>query len=337
MKERENRRRSVLPPSPVADATVSPSLRVAVPPFVDASRASAVATPSDQYFADATKASHYQRWFAVRELWLEHSIVLEDFPDLVALLKSRRWVHTVSKLVSPRPILIREFYSNLDKSVLDGENEDCLTAFVKGSRIKFSPSPIARVLKVPKVLKPTYDKSYSPAQTTMGQVLTGQSDYVWGNHDISVTQLTPFYRVLRRVALYNWFLNSNLSFVTLEIGKFLYAVGTGVSIDLSSLIYDRIVDVASSTGTRNKFPYPSLIQQIIQPAKPPFTTHDFQVTNLVLSKNFLAVVNKKVPSTAPSSKPFKLKAPLFKGFSNSSWQVQLYTEFKDFTKRYKKD
>ncbi|XP_062080794.1 extensin-like [Humulus lupulus] len=40
---------------------------------------------SIQYFVDATKASHYQRWFAVRELWLEYSIVLEDFPDLVAL------------------------------------------------------------------------------------------------------------------------------------------------------------------------------------------------------------------------------------------------------------
>ena len=66
---------------------------------------------SIQYFVDATKASHYQRWFAMRELWFEYSVVLEDFPDLVALLKSRHWVHTVSKLVSPHPILIREFYA----------------------------------------------------------------------------------------------------------------------------------------------------------------------------------------------------------------------------------
>ncbi|XP_062085357.1 uncharacterized protein LOC133791444 [Humulus lupulus] len=293
---------------------------------------------SIQYFVDATKASHYQRWFVVRDLWPEYSVVLEDFPDLVALLQCRHWVNTVSKLVSPHPILIGEFYANLDRSVLDGKNEDCLIAFVRGSRIKFAPSTIARALKVPKVLKPAYNKSYSPDQSTMGQVLTGLPDYVWGNHDIPITKLTLFYRVLHRVALYNWFPNSHLSSVTLEIGKFLYAVGTGVSIDLSTLIYDRIFYVASSTGTRNKLPYPSLIQKIIQPAKPSLTTHDFQVANPILSKSFLAILNKKVSSTAPSSlKPSKLKAPLFKGLSDSSWQVQLYTEFKAFTKRYKKD
>ncbi|XP_062080433.1 uncharacterized protein LOC133785195 [Humulus lupulus] len=234
---------------------------------------------SIQYFVDATKASHYQSWFAVRDLWPEYSVVLEDFPDLVELLQSRHWVNTVSKLVSPHPILIREFYANLDRSVLDGQNDDCLTAFVRGSRVKFAPSTIARALKIPK-----------------------------GNHDIPVTKLTIFYRVLHRPALYNWFPNSHLSSVTLEIGKFLYVVGTGVSIDLATLIYDQIFYVASSTSTRNKLPYPILIQQIIKPAEPSLTTHDFQVANPILPKKFLEALNKK-----------------------------LYTEFKAFTTHYKKD
>ncbi|XP_062081410.1 uncharacterized protein LOC133786225 [Humulus lupulus] len=277
---------------------------------------------SIQYFVDATKASHYQRWFVVRDVWPEYTVVLEDFPELVELLQSRQWVNTVSKLVSPHPSLIREFYANLDKSVIDGKNEDCLTAFVRGNCIKFAPSTISRALKVPKVLKPEYNKSYRPDQSTMGHVLTGQPDYVWGNHEIPVTKLTPFYRVLHRVALYNWFPNSHLSSITLEIGKFLYAVGTGVSIDLATLIYDRIVDVASSTSTRNKFPFPSLIQQLIQPAKPPLTTHDFQVPNPILCKGFLATLNKKVSSTTPSSSQSStLKPPMFKGLSDSSWQV----------------
>ncbi|XP_062088898.1 uncharacterized protein LOC133795462 [Humulus lupulus] len=216
---------------------------------------------SIQYFVDATKASHYQRWFAVRDVWPEYLVVLEDFPELVDLLQSRQWVNTVSKLVSPHLILIREFYANLDKSAVDGKNENCLTAFVRGSRIKYAPSTISRALKIPKVLKPAYTKSYRPDQSTMG----------------------------------------HLSFITLEIGKFLYAVGTSVSIDLATLIFDRIVDVASSTG-------------------------------------FLATLKRKVSSTAPSSsQPSKPQAPMFKGLSDSSWEVQLYTEFKAFTKRYKKD
>ncbi|XP_062080972.1 flocculation protein FLO11-like [Humulus lupulus] len=247
--------------------------------LITSSKDSVFVDPSSiQYFVDATKASHYQRWFA-----------------------SRQWVNTVSKLVSPHPILIREFYANLDKSIVDGKNEDFLTAFVRGSRIKFAPSTISRALKIPKVLKPAYNKSYRPDQSTMGHVLTGQHDYVWGNHEIPVTKLTPFYRILHRVALYNWFPNSHLSSITLEIGKFLYAVGTSVSIDLATLIFDRIVDVASSTGTRNKLPFPSLIQQIIQSAKPSLTFHDFQVPNPILSKGFLATLKRKVSSTAPSS------------------------------------
>ncbi|XP_062100985.1 extensin-like [Humulus lupulus] len=129
-----------------------------------------VGPSSIQYFVDATKASHYQRWFAVRDAWPEYTVVLEDFPELVELLQSRHWVNTVSKLVSPHPILIREFYANLDRSVVDGKNEDCLTAFVRGSRIKFAPSTISRALKVPKVLKPEYNKSYCPDQSTMGHV-----------------------------------------------------------------------------------------------------------------------------------------------------------------------
>ncbi|XP_062075999.1 uncharacterized protein LOC133780141 [Humulus lupulus] len=303
------------------------------------SKDSVFVNPSSiQYFVDATKVSHYQRWLAVREVWPEYLVVLEDFPELVALLQNRQWVNTVSKLMSPHPILVREFYANLDKSVVDGKNENCLTAFVRGCRIKFAPSTISRALKIPKVLKPAYNKSYRPDQSTMGHVLTGQPDYVWGNHEIPVTKLTPFYRILHRVALYNWFPNSHLSSITLEIGKCLYDVGTGVSIDLATLIFDRIVDVASSTGTRNKFPFPSLIQQIIQSAKPLLTIHDFQVPSPMLSKGFLATLKRKVSTTAPSSsQQSKPQAPMFRGLSDSSWQVQMYTEFKAFTTQYKKD
>ncbi|KAM6543712.1 hypothetical protein CsatB_008159 [Cannabis sativa] len=172
----------------------------------------------------------------------------------------------------------------------------------------------------------------------MGRGVTGRDDYLWDKQEILATHLTPFYRVLHWVALYNWFPNSHLSSITLEIGKFLYVVGTHVSIDLPSLIFERILEALETTGTRNKLPFPSLVQRVLMAAHPPLTTHDYQVQNPVLSKSFLSVANRQPSSTTPStSKVSTGKSPMFKGLSDSSWQVQIFSEFKSFVKRYKKD
>ncbi|XP_060965531.1 uncharacterized protein LOC133034459 [Cannabis sativa] len=194
-----------------------------------------------QCFVDASKASVYQRWFGSRELWFEQVVILDDFPELHEFLKLREWVNTVTNLSAPHPILVREFYANLDRTVIAEGHPGCVSAFVRGHRVPFGPSTIASLLQVESIRKPTYGKHFNPDQSLMGRVLTGRDDYIWDKQEILVTHLTPFYRVLHRVALYNWFPNSHLSAVTLEIGKFLYAVGTNVSIDLPSLIFERVL------------------------------------------------------------------------------------------------
>ncbi|XP_060974098.1 uncharacterized protein LOC133039265 [Cannabis sativa] len=281
-----------------------------------------------QCFVDASKASVYQRWFGSRELWFEQVVILDDFPELHEFLKLRKWVNTVTNLSAPHPILVREFYANLDRTVIAEGHPGCVSAFVRGHRVPFGPSTIASLLQVESIRNPTYGKHFSPDQSLMGRVLTGRDDYIWDKQEILVTHLTPFYRVLHRVALYNWFPNSHLSAVTLEIGKFLYAVGTNVSIDLPSLIFDRVLEASESTGTRNKLPFPSLVQRVLMDAHPPLTTHDYQVQNPILSKSFLSVVNRKPSSTTPSATTVsKGKSPLFKGLSDSSWQSTLLHHF----------
>ncbi|XP_060974093.1 uncharacterized protein LOC133039261 [Cannabis sativa] len=273
-----------------------------------------------------------------RELWFEQVVILDDFPELHEFLKLRKWVNTVTNLSAPYPILVREFYANLDRTVIAEGHPGCVSAFVRGHRVPFGPSTIASLLQVESIRKPTYGKHFNPDQSLMGRVLTGRDDYIWDKQEILVTHLTPFYRVLHRVALYNWFPNSHLSAVTLEIGKFLYVAGTNVSIDLPSLIFERVLEASETTGTRNKLPFPSLVQRVLMDAHPPLTTHDYQVQNPVLSKSFLSVVNRKPSSTTPSgTKVSKGKSPMFKGLSDSSWQVQIFSEFQSFAKRYKKD
>ncbi|KAM6543641.1 hypothetical protein CsatB_008088 [Cannabis sativa] len=253
-------------------------------------------------------------------------------------VQTKRKSSSDTNLSAPHPILVREFYANLDRTVIAEGHPGCVSAFVRGHRVPFSPSTIASLLKVESIRIPTYGKHFNPDQTLMGRVLTGRDDYIWEKQEILVTHLTPFYRVLHRVALYNWFPNSHLSAVTLEIGKFLYAVGTNVSIDLPSLIFERILEASETTGTRNKLPFPSLVQRVLMDAHPPLTTHDYQVQNPVLSKSFLSVVNRKPSSTTPSgTKVSKGKSPMFKELSDSNWQVQMFSEFQSFAKRYKKD
>ncbi|KAM6580205.1 hypothetical protein CsatA_003979 [Cannabis sativa] len=291
-----------------------------------------------QCFVDVSKASVYQRWFGSRDLWFEQVVMLDDFPELHDFLKIRKWVNTVINLSAPHPIVVREFCANLDRTVIVEGHPGCVSAFVRGNRVPFGPSTIACMLKVESIRNPTYGKQFNPDQNVMGRVLTGRDDYLWDKQEILATHLTPFYRVLHRVALYNWFPNSHLSSVTLEIGKFLYAVGTHVSIDLPSLIFERILEASETTGTRNKLPFPSLVQRVLMAAYPPLTTHDYQVQNPVLSKSFLSVVDRQPSSTTPSvSKVSKGKSPMFKGLSDSSWQVQMFSEFTSFLKRYKKD
>lgn len=134
-----------------------------------------------------------------------------------------------------------------------------------------------------------------------------------------MSKLTSFYRVLHKVALSNWYPNSHTSSITVDIGRFLFAVGTGVSIDLSSLIFDRILDVASTKGTRNKLPFPSLIQKILHTACPPLTPHDFQVPVPTLNKGFLVSAQRRLSRSQPSVTPSTQSSqPLFRGLSDSS-------------------
>ncbi|XP_060962131.1 uncharacterized protein LOC133032269 [Cannabis sativa] len=281
-------------PTPVASTESSPkrSSRGSKKSKLPKVPISTVDPATVQCFVDASKASVYQRWFGSRELWFEQVVILDDFPELHEFLKLRKWVNTVTNLSAPHPILVREFYANLDRTVIAEGHPIQGVSIFDGSSAKRG------------------------------------DDYIWDKQEILVTHLTPFYRVLHRVALYNWFPNSHLSAVTLEIGKFLYAVGTNVSIDLPSLIFDRVLEASESTGTRNKLPFPSFVQRVLMDAHPPLTTHDYQVQNPILSKSFLSVVNRKPSSTTPSATTVsKGKSPMFKGLLDSSWQSTLLHHF----------
>uniref|UniRef100_A0A803Q7H6 Uncharacterized protein n=1 Tax=Cannabis sativa TaxID=3483 RepID=A0A803Q7H6_CANSA len=91
----------------LVNPTYQPSPKKAKNTYVPEKPISTIDPSTIQYFVDASKASVYQRWFGVHELLFEYIVILEDFPEFHAFLNTRKWVHTVSNLLAPHPILIR--------------------------------------------------------------------------------------------------------------------------------------------------------------------------------------------------------------------------------------
>uniref|UniRef100_A0A803QDF0 Uncharacterized protein n=1 Tax=Cannabis sativa TaxID=3483 RepID=A0A803QDF0_CANSA len=211
------------PMSPVQPTSLPKSKLIGPPRSPSKSKTKSIPVPStDSSPKHSSKASVYQRWFGSCELWFEQLVVLDDFPELHAFLQIRKWVHTISKLSASHPILIREFYANLDRTVIAEGQPGCASAFVRGTRIPFGPSNIACILKL----------SLSKIQH-MG---------------------------------------------------------------------NRILEASETTGTRNKLPFPSLIQKVLMTAHPPLTTHDYQISNpILMPQNPPAAAEPSPASTAPHS------------------------------------
>ncbi|XP_062080202.1 uncharacterized protein LOC133784955 [Humulus lupulus] len=318
------------PPQPTSDPVPSPPPRnkskvssgpPSGPPHSKSSSAGGESDPNSAYFFVSRFAEkRFKDFVSFRRLHVETSVVLEDFPRLLALLESRHWVNTVSGLVMPSQNLVREFYSNIEKSLLDAQHPNRFTIFCRGKRVSFAPSTIRALLNIPLVTDAIYNAEYAPDLNQVGRELTGQSDFCWNevSNDFPTPSLTSFYRVLLKVALTNWIPNSHTSTVTADIGRFLYAVGTGVTIDLSVLIFDRVYQAFLTKSRRLFLPFPCLVHKVTLAAHPKFTSQDVFLPLPVLDKSFQPLSSKPVPPPQP------LKYPLLKGLPPASWKYKLF-------------
>ncbi|XP_062075044.1 uncharacterized protein LOC133779054 [Humulus lupulus] len=256
------------------------------------------------------KLLRYRDEVSQRKLWFEYNVVIDDFPLHKALIESRGWLNTVTNLTTPCPTLVREFYANNYKRIINENSALKYRAYIRGKRFPFSSSIMFRVLSVRKELSPDFNPKFTPSKLEMAVSLTGSDSFEWGNGDLPVPTLSHFYKVFHRTALNNWFPNTHTTSITTEIGKFLFVVGTGVSIDLPALIFGKIVDAALATGTRNVLPFPCLVHQIALRGGPTLTLHDVPLAVPSFGKSCKALKSKQVlPPTSVHSRSI---------FSNSS-------------------
>uniref|UniRef100_A0A803QEC4 Uncharacterized protein n=1 Tax=Cannabis sativa TaxID=3483 RepID=A0A803QEC4_CANSA len=119
--------------------------------------------------------------------------------------------------------------------------------------------------------------------------ITGNSEFVWNAKELQVIVLSKFYRVLQKIALSNWRANSHISTINYNTTRFLFALGTSVSIDLPPLMYDQIVSSATAKGVKHTLPYPSLINRVVKRGFPTVYEHDKILHVSTLRKSFTLV------------------------------------------------
>lgn len=215
-------------------------------------------------FGSPSAAKRYRDRFSFRRVNIELNVVLKDFPDIHYVVQTRKWEQSLVHNPMPSQNLVQEFYANMDNSLVDISHPNKFTVFCRGQRVYFAPSVICQVLGLPLVKNPVFNDEFHPDLSVLGKELTGQDTLAWNvaTNDFPTTSLTWFYRVLHKICLSNWFPNSHSSSITVDIGRFLYAVGTGVTIDLATVIFDKIVSAYQSKGKRLFLPYACLIHRI---------------------------------------------------------------------------
>ena len=280
-----------------------------------------VSQPKESFlFGSKSAAKRYKERFSFRRLHIELNVVIKDFPVIHSILQTRQWENSLVNHPMPSQNLVREFYANMDHSLLDLSSPNKFTVFCRGQRVHFAPSVIRQVLCLPLVKDPVFNADYHPDLSVVGRELTGQDTFVWNmaSNDFPTTSLTWFYRVLHKLCLSNWFPNSHSSSVTLDIGRFLYAVGTGVSIDLATVMFDKIMSAYQSKGKRLFLPFACLIHRIALHSKLKITNHDVFLRVNKLDKAFHPRSSDPIPP--PSPHPY----PLLREFDPTSWKFKVF-------------
>ncbi|XP_062081006.1 uncharacterized protein LOC133785807 [Humulus lupulus] len=211
----------------------------------------------------------YKKWFietiSLRKLLPERLLDSTEFTSLglYDIIEFHGWKEFVSTLRVPCPSLVHEFYSNLSADVIDPIHENFGKVFLRGNWIPFTPSVIAECLHLPLLDAPTFSAEFNPDMDVVACTLTGNPSSTWPTSNaVLIAELTPLYRILHVVAIFNWQPTAHKSTVGADLARFLFAVGTCQSISLPRCLFQVILEVAMWPGVSRMLPLPCLIQRM---------------------------------------------------------------------------
>ncbi|XP_062081386.1 uncharacterized protein LOC133786199 [Humulus lupulus] len=202
-------------------------------------------------------------------------------------IEDRGWFGSLSGLDGFDPRVVQEFYANLNDDLFDSKSFMFGQVYVRGHWYLFSAAEISKVLNFP----PSVDNfAVEFNKDTVLSELVGQN-MVWEPHSVlKVTDLTHYYAVLHKFATNNWIPTTHTSTITFDTTFFLYKVGTGLQVDLATLIFDQITALGKA---KKKGQYLSLRLEY-EILTPPTAGADYKL--------------KKEPSSVKATKGIALKA-----------------------------
>ncbi|KAK9155305.1 hypothetical protein Sjap_002785 [Stephania japonica] len=247
-------------PGTSSSATVSIAPKAPKRHRTSSSATVSIAPKADPFGSNNDAADRYSFRFCHRPVIVEREFNLSDFDDLGVpqLFKSRQWLG----LFNPEPALlglVKEFYSLIPSSPATPAQQH-LSIVLRGTRCEFSPDVISQLLMIPRIENPQYDPSRTNCVDldAVASTLVGVKTTQWTG-PLPELLVSPLYRVLSFIANSNIYPRTPSTVIDSKHAVLLYCIGTGVSIDLGSIIFGVICRAAESTSSFDCLPFGSLI------------------------------------------------------------------------------
>ncbi|XP_062089325.1 uncharacterized protein LOC133795880 [Humulus lupulus] len=216
-------------------------------------------------------------------------------------IEDRGWLGSLTGLDGFVPRVVQEFYANINDDLFDRKSFMFGQVYVRGNWYLFNAAEITKVLNLPLsvdnvAVEFNKDKVLSE--------LVGQN-MVWEPHSVlKVTDLTHYYVVLHKFATSNWIPTTHTSTITFDMAFFLYKVGTGLGVDLASLIFDQITALGNAKKKGQYLVFPHLIYKLLDSQKPLRLEYEILTPPSAGADYKL----KKEPSSVKATKGIALKA-----------------------------
>ncbi|XP_062094026.1 uncharacterized protein LOC133800065 [Humulus lupulus] len=216
-------------------------------------------------------------------------------------IEDRGWLGSLTGFDGFVPWVVHKFYANLNDDLFDSKSFMFGQVYVQGHWYLFSAAEIAKALNISSavindVVEFNKDKVLSE--------LVGQN-MVWEQHSIlKVTDLTHYYVVLHKIAINNWITTTHTSTITFDTTFFLFKVGTGLQVDLATLIFYQITALGKVKKKGQYLVFPHLIYKLLDYQKSLRLEYEI-VTPRIAGVDYKL---KKESSSAKTTKGIALKA-----------------------------
>ena len=214
--------------------------------------------------------------FEHKPIVVERSIHCEDLHavGLRALLYSRGWETPMRTMGgNAHRAITREFYCN---ARLPRDGRRYIKVWVRSRTFICDENLIATVLGVRREQNPIYPLANAEDLTLCCRELTGDPHFVWMPHQKHIPQgiLTDKYKLLNLLAVANITPQCRHNQVFEKRIRLIHAIGTGVPMDLCSIILGEMMTAVEDVTLRGALPFGKMVTEMCQMHEVDFDPRD---------------------------------------------------------------